>query len=306
MVSVFGGVHDDGEAGGDGGDDEENLGGHRGEACAGEDGVGDGGGDEEFHRGGDEDGAGRATNFGAVEIDADDEGDEDDEGAGEMFQDGPERRVGEVVPRGLEAEPGNRGVEGGHFVNIGEKRFAGDMSGADAGRRDDIYRDVQEDHEQYDVAHGFAEVGGIAVRGVGGVAVNENGEGAADISCIGIGAGGAKNAALAVSEAKEAGGKKGNRRHGDEKENFCQDELPGFGAGTVLHHGEEDETGQHDVDDEFIEGGQVDPKFRVQPKTCRNKEEERQDVVAENGENGHGVTFRVCEISRRFGLFGTV
>ena len=293
MVSVFGGVHDDGEAGGDGGDDEENLGGYGGKVAAGEDGASDGGGDEEFHGGGDEDGGGRAANLGAVEIDADDERDEDDEGAGEMLEDGPERRVGEVIPRGLEAEPCERGVESRHFINVGEERFAGDVSGANAGRRDDIHCDVQENHEENDVAHGFGQKGCFIFRGVGGVAVNENGEGAADVSCIGIGAGGTENAALAFPEMKEAGGEKGNRRHGDEKENFRQDELPGFFSGAVLDHGEEDETGQDNVDDEFIESGQVDPKFRVQPKTCRNKEEERQDVVAENGENGHGVTFRV-------------
>ncbi len=293
VVSVFGGVHDDGEAGGDGGDDEENLGSDGGKVSAGEDAVGNGGGDEEFHGGGDEDGPGGATNFGAVEIDADDEGDEDDESAGEMFEDGPKRRAGYIAADGLDEESGERSVESRHFIQVGKERFSGDVSGANAGRRDNIYCDVQKNHEQNDVAHGFVEIGGIAVRGVGGVGVNEKGEGAADVSGIGIGAGGAKNTGLSFSEAEEAGDEKGNRRHGDEKDDFCQDELPSFRAGAVLHHGEKNKAGQDDVNDEFIEGGEVKTKFGVQPKTGRDEKEERQDVVAENGENGHGVAFRV-------------
>ncbi len=230
-----------------------------------------------------------------MQIDADNQCDEDDESAGEMFQDGPERRAGNVSFRILDEEPGDGGVESGHFINVGEKRRAGDVSGPDARRRDDIHRDVQKNHEENDVAHGFGEIRRFVADGVGGMAVNENGEGAADISCIGIGAGGAENAALAAAEAEETGDEKGNRRHGDEEQNFRYDELPRFAAGTVSHHGEENKAGQHDVNDKFVECGKVEMKFRVQPKSDSDKKEERQDVVAKNGKYGHGESFHISQ-----------
>ena len=288
MIFVFGRVHHDGEAGGNGGNDKKDLRGDGGKvSAAGDDEPGNGGRDEKFQTCRSQDVSRGAADGRAAKISADDDGHEDDEGAGEMFEDRPNWCIGKCDAGRLRGKSRERRVERGHFIEIAQETDAGNVRGTNACGRDDIDGDIHQNHEENDVAAGFGKERRFIGGGVRRVAVNENDERAADVSRIGIRGGGAEDGAFSAANAEQPADERRKRTHRDEEQNFRRHEQIRFFRRFVLHHGEENKARQHDVDDEFIVCFDVQRKLGVQKEPGSDKEEQGEDVVTENLDNVH-------------------
>lgn len=223
-----------------------------------------------------------------MDLDAESEHDDGDEGIGTVFKDRPEEDLCHVEAGEFDGEDGDKGVDDGHVeddrdrVTRRQSPFAGLIEAYRIQRHIHLYE------EDGGAGARLCEVGRLPIDDVGGIAEDESDQGDADVAVIGKH--GAIFEALDLADGHPAEFSVGPGGKGDEEhlhechEEDVQERHVDFRDVDAV----ENEAREYDEEGELIERNDIQMVADVQEVADGDEDQKRQDVIRNDLQESHG------------------
>ena len=222
-----------------------------------------------------------------MDLDAEGEHDDGDEGIGTVFKDRPEEDLCHVEAGEFDGEDGDEGVDDGHVEDDGEgvTRRQSPFTGLIEAYR--IQRHIHLHEEDGGAGARLCEVGRLPIDDVGGIAEDEGDQGDADVAVIGKH--GAVFEALDLPNGHPAefpvgpGGQcDENHLHERHEEDVQECHVDFCDVDAV-----ENEARQHDEEGELIERDDIEMVSEIEQVADGDEDQKRHDIVRNDLQESH-------------------
>ena len=222
-----------------------------------------------------------------MDLDAEGEHDDGDEGIGTVFKDRPEKDLCHVEAGEFDGEDGDKGVDDGHVEDDGDRVARRQFPFAGLIKAERIQRHIHLHEEDGGAGARLCEVGRLSIDDVGGIAEDEGDQGDADVSVI--------REHSAVFEAFDLpdghpaefpihpGGERDEEHLHECHEEDVQERHVDFRDVDAV----EDEARQHDEEGELIERDDIEMVSEIEQVADGDEDQKRHDIVRNDLQESH-------------------
>ncbi len=226
-------------------------------------------------------------NGASVDLHAEGDHDDGDEGIGTVFKDRPEKDLCHVEAGEFDGEDGDECVDDGHVEDDGDRIAWCQLPFAGLIEAQRIQCHIHLYEEDGGTGARLCEVGRLSIDDVGGIAEDEGDQGDADVSVIGEH--GAVFKALDLPDGHPAEfpvgpGGKGNDEHLDE----ChQKDVQECHVNLCDVDAVEDEAREHDEEGELIERYDIEMVSEIEQVADGDEDQKRHDIIGNDLQESH-------------------